>query len=545
MTNTASEARLRKAAKRLLAAKEAQDDLLKFLRFVTPDPKDVDDTDFSRYEATPLARLLTQIMAQVFSGKMKRVAISVGPQFGKSQVISRGFPAWMAGKNPQANLILGTFNQPKANEEGDQVRSIMTSSPYRQVFPHTELRKGGAAKELLITTKNGRMAFVGRGGSGTGRPADYFVVDDPLKDDIEAQSDTTREETWKWFNRVALTRCHSKSSIIVLHTRWHSDDLIGRLCDPEHPERNKLYKGIADRWTYINLPAVIDDPRLAEALGLTLKLPDDPRVVSMFGAKPMTSLWPGRKDLDLLAEAKNMDAPGFNALYMGKPTAEDGDYFKAPWLVEYDEAELPETLTKYGASDHAVSTKQGRDYTVLGCIGVDDKDTIWVLPDLVIDRMQTDRTIEEILHLMKTHAPTYWWMESELISKSFGPFLHKRMIEEGVYVPIDDVTVAKDKATRARAIQGRLAMKTVRFPRFAPWWQDAKQQMLRFPNGANDDFVDFMSHVGLGLMKQLRASPPVSKDDSNVVRTGSIEWILRAAKLRAERQKQEKAAAGW
>jgi predicted phage terminase large subunit-like protein len=540
-----SQERVIKAAKRLLAARESADDLLKFLRFMMPDPQDIDDPDFSRYEITPLARVLTQIMQKVYKGEMKRVAISVGPQFGKSQVVSRAFPAWLAGKNPYANLILGTFNQPKADEEGDHVRSIMNTGPYRQVFPHSELRKGGAAKNLLITAKGGRMAFVGRGGSGTGRPADFFIVDDPLKDDIEAQSDSTREETWKWFNRVALTRCHSKSSIVVVHTRWNVDDLTGRLCDPDHPERNKLYKGIADRWEYINLPAVVEDPKLASALGLTLEPPTDPNVVSMFGTKPMTSLWPGRKDLDILAEAKQMDPAGFSALYMGKPTPDDGDYFKLPWLIEYDETELPRNLTVYGASDHAVSTKQDRDYTVLGCVGVDEEDTIWVLPGLVKDRMQTDRTVEEILMQMKLHQPVYWWMESEMISKSFGPFLQKRMIEDDVYVPIDEVTVSKDKATRARAIQGRMAMKKVRFPRFAPWWQEAKQELLRFPNGANDDFVDFMSHVGMGLVKQLRPSPVVSKDASNVIRTGSIEWILRRAKVQAEREKQDKAASGW
>ena len=543
--STPSQERVIKAAKRLLAARESADDMLKFMRFIRPDPQDIDDPDFSRYEITPLARLLTQIMQKVYRGEMKRVAVSVGPQMGKSEIISRGFPAWLLGKNPYANLILGTFNQPKADEEGDHVRSIMNTGPYRQVFPQSELRKGGAAKNLLITVKGGRQAFVGRGGSGTGRPADYFIVDDPLKDDVEAQSDTTREETWKWFNRVALTRCHSRSSIVVVHTRWHQDDLIGRLCDPEHPERNKMYKGIASRWEYINLPAVIEDPKLANALGLKLEPPTDPNVISMFGAKPMTSLWPGRKDLDILAEAKQMDAPGFSALYMGKPTPDDGDYFKLPWLIEYDETELPRNLTVYGASDHAVSTKQDRDYTVLGCVGVDEEDTIWVLPGLVKDRMQTDRTVEEILMQMKLHQPVYWWMESEMISKSFGPFLQKRMVEEDVYIPIDEVTVSKDKATRARAIQGRMAMKKVRFPRFAPWWQEAKQELLRFPNGANDDFVVFMSDIGLGLLKQLRPSPIVSKDATNVIRTGSIEWILRRAKMQAEREKQDKAASGW
>jgi predicted phage terminase large subunit-like protein len=532
-----------KAAKRLLFAQEARDDLLKFMKLTMPDVEDVEDANRSAYEETPQARLLCQIMEKVERRELKRVAVSIGPQLGKSQILSRGAPAWMQGRNPRLNIILGTYNQPFANEFGDAVREIMSSPAYAQVFPNIELRK--AAADLLITTDNGRLAFVGRGGSGTGKPADIFLVDDPLKDDKEAQSDATRNEVWNWFNKVALTRCHSKSGIVVVHTRWHQDDLIGRLCDPEHPERNKKYAGISDRWTYINLPAVVDDPKLAKALGLTLEMPKDPFVISMFGSKPMSSLWPGRKDLSFLAEAKNQDPAGFGALYMGQPTPEDGDYFKADGLIEYDEHELPKELEIYAASDHATSTRQQADYTVMGCVGVDEAGTLWVLPDLVWDRMQTDRTVEEMVAMMQRRQPNLWWMESELISKSFGPFLRERMIANQVYTAIDEVTVSKDKQTRGRAIQGRISMKTVRFPRFASWWPEARKQLLRFPNGTNDDFVDFLSHIGMGLLKQYRATPVVANDDRKIIRSGSIEWILARTKREAERNARQKKVAGW
>lgn len=532
-----------KAARRLLAIKEARESLLGYLRLSMPDPEDIDDVTKSKYQVTPLARLLCEIMEKVARGEMKRVAVSVGPQMGKSQVLSRAFPAWMAGLNPAANIILGTYNQPFAEEFGDSVRELMGSNFHRQVFPNAKLRKGGAAKDLLITTENGRLAFVGRGGSGTGKPADIFIVDDPLKDDTEAQSNTTREETWKWFNKVAFTRCHDDSRIVVVHTRWHGDDLIGRLCDPDHPEREKLYAGIADDWTYINLPAVVTDPKLAHALGLTLTIPEDPRVVTAFGARPMSSIWPGRKSLPLLAEAKRMDEAGFNALYMGRPTPDDGDYFKAEYLVEYERDELPDNLRIYGASDHAVSEKQQRDYTVLGCVGVDERDDIWVLPDLVWDRMPTDRTVEEMLHQFQTHRPLLWWMESELISKSFGPFLRKRMMEEQAYVTIDPVVPSKDKQTRARAVQGRMQMRKVRFPKFAHWWPEARKQLLRFPFGANDDFVDWLSHIGMGLQKEIGAAPRRIANDNGVT-TGSIKWILQQTAAQ-EAKKRRLDRGGW
>jgi predicted phage terminase large subunit-like protein len=536
------------AVKRMLALKQAPEDLLVYSRLGMPDPEHLDDVEKSRFEATPVARLLSQIVMKIFRRELLRVAVSVGPQMGKSQVLSRNGPAWMMGKDPYMNGIIGTYNQPFADEFGDAVRDIVNSSHHRQVFPQSALRKGGAAKSLLITEQGGRWAFVGRGGSGTGKPADFFGVDDPLKDDIEAQSDATREEVWRWFNKVAFTRCHSKSAILVVHTRWHEDDLIGRLCDPSHPEREKRYKGISSRWTYINLPAVVDDPKLAKALGLTLEMPTDPSVISMFGAKPMSSIWPGRKDLPLLAEAKMLDAQGFTALYMGQPTPDDGDYFKAEWLVEYDADDLPkmEDMTIYGASDHAVKTKQSRDSNVLGLVGVDERDNIWVLPNLVWDKMATDRVVEELLSLFQTPGLAYWWMESEHISKSFGPFLLKRMEETKTYIPIDDVTVSQDLQARARAIQGRLAMKKVRFPRFAPWWPQARQQILKFPNATNDDFVSFLSLVGQGLHKQNRPEiADEAEEASGAPRAGSMRAILAETKRKADEGAQVEFAQGW
>lgn len=532
-----------RAAKRLLAVQEARDDLLKFMRLTMPDPEDLDNPELSRYEVTPLARLLSEIMMKVERGELKRVAVSVGPQLGKSQLISRGAPAWFMGRNPYRNMMLASYNQDFANEFGFEVRNILDSSLYKAVFPEFELIKGGAAKDLLVTSRGGKAAFVGVGGSGTGKPADFFIVDDPIRNSEDAESALYRDRMWKWFNSVVFTRTHGKSGIVVVHTRWHQDDLIGRLCDPDHPERNKEYAGIADNWTYINLPAVVEDAKLAKALGLNLDPPTNPNVISMFGTNPMSSIWPERKPLDFLAEAKRMDSRVFDALYMGKPTPDDGEYFKADWIVEYNRDELPKDLRIYGASDHAVSSKQGRDYTVLGCVGVDENGDIWVLPDVVWDRMETDRTVEEMLIQFKKNRPNLWWMESELISKSFGPFLRKRMNEEQIYVTIDPVRPTKDKATRARAVQGRMAMKKIRFPRFAPWYSEARAQILRFPFSANDDFVDWLAHIGQGLLKEV--APPSMKMADNVVNVGSIDWIMRKSLLKARKEQAAKQAAGW
>jgi predicted phage terminase large subunit-like protein len=531
-----------KAARRMLALRDAREHLLPFMKLTMPDPNDLGDPTLSRYETTPQARLLCEIVEKIERRELMRAAVAISPQTGKSQVLTRGGPAWISGRDPTAHIMTGAYNQTFAAEFGDDVRTIMGGAAFHGVFPEHSLRKG--ATDLLITDQGGKLAFVGVGGSGTGKPADYFFVDDPIRNDEDAQSASYREKLWKWFNRVVFTRCHGKTPILIVHTRWNEDDLIGRLCDPEHPERNKAYAGIADDWTYFNIPAVIEDPSLAKALGLTLEVQTEPSVVQQFGSKPIASLWSSRFPLKFLAEAKRLDPQGFSALRMGKPSPEEGTYFRATDLIEYGIQDLPKNLRKYGASDHAVSTKQDRDYTVLGCVGIDEQDDIWVLPDLVWERMETDRTVDEMMVQFRAHKPLLWWMENELISKSFGPFLRKRMQEEKTYISLDPVTPSKDKPTRARSIQGRTRMQKVHFPRFAPWWPQARSQLLRFPRSTDDDFVDWLAHIGQGLSKEVAAvgAPKETKSPHPV---GSIQWIMKKAAARARQGKLAVGKQGW
>ena len=118
-------------------------------------------------------------------------------------------------------------------------------------------------------------------------------------------------------------------------------------------------------------------------------------------------------------------------------------------------------------------------------------------------------------------------------------------MEERIYTTISPVRPVKDKPTRARAIQGRMAMKKVRFPSFAPWWSRAESQILRFPNAANDDFVDWLAHIGQGLLRLHGSkSAPAEKED-NVVPIGSIEWILRQSKKKTSEGLRSQRNAGW
>ena len=510
------------AIKRIMAIEDARDSLLGFTQFTMPDPEDIDNVDLTQFEVEPHHKLLAEALEKVETGECLRLAISMPPQHGKSELATRRFPAWVIGRQPWKKIMIGTYNQDFANDFGSQIREIMTMPQYDAVFK-TKFLKGSKAKDFLVTTQRGQLAMLGRGGSGTGKPADLFLIDDPLKDAKEAGSPTVRNDLWEWYTKVAFTRCHAASAIVVIHTRWHEDDLIGKLCDPDNPHHDPV---IAKDWTYLNIPAIMGDNEVTKALG----------------KKPGDALWPKRFPIAHLETAKRMNPRGFSALYQGKPAPDDGDYFKKDMIVGYQPSELPKNLRKYGASDHAVTEKQENDATVLGCCGIDEDDIIWILPDVVWERMETDRTVEELLAQMSYHKPMVWWAENDVIRKAIGPFLRKRMMEEKIYCTIDPMTPSRDKRARARSIQGRMSMRMVRFPTFAPWWAEAENELLKFPNATHDDFVDWLAWIGLGLDREIGASRGIPKD-TNVVKVGSMAWI-KAAHNREQKQIEAKEASG-
>jgi len=493
-----------KVAKRLIRIKKAKDDLIEFARLMMPHDDDPDDADLSGYDAQLHHRCIADALQKVEKGEMLRLIITMPPGSGKSQLSAKYYIPWLEGRDPARHTIFATYNDTFAEDTGRAVRDVMQSTVYKQIFPKTALKKGSAAADRVETKKNGLMAFVGIGGSITGRRANVGIVDDPIKDREQANSETERNKIWNWFTQVFMTRLKTDmSAVIIIMTRWHEDDIVGRLTDPN----NEHYRpNIAKKWKILKLQAIAGA--------------DDP-----LGREEGESIWPSRFSKAYLEEAREMDSSGFSALFQGDPTPNDGDFFKDSWLHGYtpeDLIDLP--LRKYCASDHAVSTKQKRDKTCMGPIGVDPDGIIYVLPDVWWRKATSDVVAEAMLNLMRMHDPIFWWAENGHISQAIGPFLRKRMIEENVFCSIVEKTPIKDKETRAQAIQGRMAMGRVRFPTFAPWWEAAKAELLKFPYGTNDDFVDFLSWVGIGLGQMHSASREPKKRDTQP-KSGTLAWI--------------------
>ena len=513
-------ARRQAIIRRLLAAKSAETSLLDYVRLTMPDSTDPSPNPRTRYHTGRHHEYIARKLEDLEAGRIQRLIINCGPRHGKTELASKRFTAWFSGKHPEMSLIFGTYNENFSGDTGRAVRSIIQSPEHRLVFPEHELKQDSVAAQRLMTTQEGQLSFVGRGGSITGRGGHGLIIDDPIKDRREADSGTIRDQLWDWFTQVVATRRMTDDSwIMLIQTRWHEDDLVGRLTDPTNPFYDKRE---AAQWTVIDLPALAGDN-------------------DVLGRKPGTALWPERFNVDFLKAQQRLDARGFQALYQGRPSPEEGNFFELDSLKEYDPDELPDNLQLYVASDHAVSTRQDRDKTAIIPVGVDEDGDIWVLNDVFWEAADSNRVVEAMLRLMQNRKPLFWWAERGHITKAIGPFLRKRMQEEGTYCSILEMVPVADKLTRAQSIQARCSMGRVHFPRRAPWWPEAKDQLVKFPNGANDDFVDALAWVGLGLQTQVSAN--AIRGATKPTTRGTLGWLKE--QTRRDESEARRAAGDW
>jgi predicted phage terminase large subunit-like protein len=503
----------------------ARAELIQFARLTRPHPDDPANGRKSTYAVREHHKLIARTMEKVLSGEHKRLIIVTPPRHGKSELVVRRFVPWALGRQPSLNFFVVTYSDTFAADHGRDVRDVLRSAEFDRIFGRSSkahLREDSQAMDRLMTQAKGAAFFVGRGGALTGRGADIIIVDDPIKDAEEANSATIRNKLWDWFYEVLLTRFLSDAGrLVIVQTRWHEDDLVGRLTDPKNPCYNAAE---AARWVIVRLPALAEDDL------------EDP-----LGRQPGEALWEDRFSAEYLRGLRDMSPASvlsFNKLWQGRPSPQEGTFFKKEDLLTYQPEELPKELVHYCTSDHAVSEEEHNDYTVLLPFGVCPKGDIWVLPDVWWRRADTKVVVEAMLELMRRHRPLTWWAEQGHISKSIGPFLRDRMNESSVFCALDEINPAKDKMTRAQGIQGRCSLKRVHFPGFAGWWADAKDQMLTFPGGPHDDFVDALAYVGLGLDRLVSAE--MAKRKSNEPERGTMAWVKWSSKQQEQRQRQQR-----
>lgn len=407
--------------------------------------------------------LLIQHLEAVERGEIERLMVCMPPGSAKSTYSSVEFPAWYLGRNPKSSVIAASHTQELAERFGRRVRNIAGSREFSAVFG------GGVAEDSSAagrwdTLSGGEYFAAGVGGAITGRRADLGLIDDPVKSREDADSDRSREKAWDWYVNDFLTRLKPGARQIIVMTRWHEDDLGGRVLERERA-----------KWKVLEIPM--------EAM------PDDP-----LGRKVGDRLWADWFTDDMVQSAK-LDARAWNALYQQQPAAMDGDYFKADWFREYEKP--PEGLHVYLSSDYAVTDGAG-DYTEHGVWGVDPMNNHYAL-DWWRGQTSADVWIEAQCDLILKWSPMCCFGEGGVIRRAIEPFLLARMNQREAFARIEWLPSVADKPTRSRSFQALASMGKVWLPKSAPWKADLLGQLLRFPAGRFDDGVDVCGLYGRGL----------------------------------------------
>lgn len=434
-------------------------------------------------------RLLIDRLQAVERGEIDRLMVCMPPGSAKSTYSSVEFPAWYLGRNPKASIIAASHTQELAERFGRRVRNIAGSAEFAAVFG------GGVAADSAAagrwdTLSGGEYFAAGVGGAITGRRADLGLIDDPVKSREDADSDRGREKAWDWYVNDFTTRLKPGARQIIVMTRWHEDDLGGRVLERER-----------DRWHVLELPM--------EAMN------NDP-----LGRLPGERLWSDWFTEDMVASAK-MDVRAWHALYQQQPASEDGDFFKLDWFRDY--AEAPANMHIYGASDFAVTAGSG-DYTEHGVFGIDQQGQHYLI-DWWRGQEAADVWIERLCDLIIKHGPLCWFGESGPIRRSIEPFLVRRMNERNAHCRFEWLASIADKPTRCRAFQALASMGKVWVPAKAPWRADVIGQAIRFPAGRFDDAVDVLGLYGRGL-EFVRAKPPTKPaTDQRRIYRGSGSWM--------------------
>lgn len=426
--------------------------------------------------------LFIRMFEAVARKEKRRVIILVPPGSAKSTYLSVLGPPWFLGQRPGANILACSYAYTLAERFGKRCRNIIEE--HQNILGYGLSRHSQAAGDWETTT--GGIYFCAGVGAGiAGHRADLGLIDDYLGSQEEADSKVIRDKQWDWFWNDFWPRLKPDASILIIANRRHEDDLIGRLLLKE-----------AHKWEVIRLPFFAED---GDPLG---------RPAHNGKYAPESRLWPEWFTADQAKDVAELPSRILSGLYQQNPTPEEGDYFKREWLQSYTRDELDTLLARrpqiYGAADFAVSELLGANRTCLGGGALDEKGRLYVLPDIFWKVSGPKEMLANFIAFLKRRSPSVVWAEKGHITKSLGPFLREQMVAEGIYTYIEEVTPVKAKDVRARSIQGRCSLGHVLFPKFASWWPEAEHELLTFPGGRTDDFVDFLSHLGMGINNMIR-----------------------------------------
>lgn len=411
------------------------------------------------------ARLM-RFLLDVEARRSPRLILTMPPRHGKSELVSRRFPAWCLGLDPDLSFICASYASGLANSMNRDVRRIMQSPEYAEVFPRSALPpKGGGPNFVMrqdffqVPGHTGGLFSAGVDGGITGRGADILSIDDPFKGRSEADSPTMRKRAWEWYASVAYTRLSPGGGVLVTATRWHEDDLVGRLLTAGEQDGR-------DQWAVVNFPAIAEE--------------DEPH------RRKGEALHPERYDLAKLESIRaNVGEYEWNALYQQHPVPQGGGIFKAAWVRHW--GTLPRVFDrvvqswdfsfKDGAENDNVSGQ------VWGRVGAN----LYLL-DCVTGKM------DFVSQIRAMRSMTGRWpqaLEKIVEDKANGSAIISAL---GSEIPgLVPYNPRGSKTARAYAVSPLFEAGNVLLPPVDaahPWMRDYLDELLAFPGARHDDRVD-------------------------------------------------------
>lgn len=442
-----------------------------------------------------IARRLEQFSRDVTAGKSPRLILQIPPRHGKSVLASQYLPAWHLAHNPRHEVIITSHTATLALKFSRRIRELIRDPKFTATFEWMRLNSDAQSVENWALTQGGGLLAAGVGGGILGSGAHVLVIDDPIKNAEEAQSDAQLDAIWDWYTTTARTRLAPGGGVLVIMQRWGKKDIAGRLIEKGNAGDGELFQ-------------VVDYPAVA--------MRDEEH------RKQGEALHPERYSLESLEAIKaTLDPWMWMALYQQRPTSDEGTFFKRDMFSYYDPGELPDDLTYYAAWDLAISQRERADWTVGIVAGLDQEGDLWIV-DRLRDRWDAAEISDRMLDVWEDRKPDLMGAEQGQIKLALGPYLERAAEERQLWdFVLEELKPGRrDKVLRARSIQGLMRRRKVHFPRTAPWMTGAGglvSEMLDFPNGEHDDQVDAMAYLGLMLkdmafIKQSRESKAGSPD---------------------------------
>jgi predicted phage terminase large subunit-like protein len=433
----------------------AQNDFLAFIGAVD-----------ANYKFGAHLKRLGSLLMGVEIGSHDRIAVSMAPRFGKSQMISIYYPAWYLGKHPDHKLIIASHTADLAVDMLRKVRNLMQTDEYKRIFPGVAIASDAKAAGKWNTNQGGEAYATGVGGALAGRGAHLIIADDPLSEqDIKSGNTDSLDATYEWFRAGLRTRLMPGGRIAILHTRWHARDLIGRLT------KDGAMNEDGDQYEIFEFPAILNE-----------------------GGDDEKSLWPEQWPLESLLRTKaSMPAWQWNAQYQQNPTAQESAIVKRDWIQWWPKEDPPPCDFIVQAWDTALTTKERSDYSVCQTWGVFTNEEAGDTTHVVLLNCVKGKWEFPELKQMAHEQAEYWQPDSLIIeAKASGQPLIDELRRSGLIVQEFSPGKGNDKIARLNAVSDMFAGGQVWFPE-TRWATDVVEELLAFPAGEHDDNCDALT----------------------------------------------------